>query len=111
MKKAVLLTTVLALSFSLFSGCATIQVKAPPGQDVRLLSEDDPIQTKIQTRAWYVLWGLVPISDISTDVKIAEQKLTGVRVTEYYGFIDVLLDMVLGIVTVHTRTVEIEGTR
>ena len=111
MRRAVLFGLIAALCISAFPGCATLYVSAPPGADVTLLSENAPMQTKIAKHHWYLLWGLVPISDNSVEPVIAEYNLTGVRVKTYYGVVDFIIDVFLGWTTLHTRTVEIEGTR
>jgi hypothetical protein len=111
MKRLVPLAVLVGLSLTLLPGCATVYVNAPPGREVRLMSEDEPMQSKLQTRAWYVLWGLVPISPNATADKIADHDLKGVRVQEYYGVVDILIDIFLGWTTLHTRTIDIEAQR
>lgn len=111
MKQALLLTVLVGLCLSVLPGCATVYVNAPPGRDVRLMAENEPMQSKQTVRTWYLLWGLVPISDNSTADRIADHNLTGIRVKEQYGFVDVLISVFLSWTSLHSRTVVIEGQR
>lgn len=110
-KQVLLLTVLVGLCLSVLPGCATVYVNAPPGRDVRLMAENEPMQSKQTVRAWYLLWGLVPISDNSTAKRISDHSLTGIRVKEQYGFVDVLISVFLSWTSLHSRTVVIEGQR
>ncbi len=111
MKRAVMIGLVALFCASVLPSCATLYVNAPPGEDIKLMAEDEPMQTKIEKRHWYLLWGLVPISDNSVEPIIADYGLKGVRVETYYGVVDFIIDIFLGWTTLHTRTVQVEGTR
>jgi hypothetical protein len=55
---------------------------------------------------FYILWGLVPLSDNSTkDLINSKEK---VRVKTMLGPIDFLISALLGFVTVGSRTIEVE---
>jgi len=95
---------------SLLLNCGTVLVNAPADKQVKLLSETDATTVKTTMRCWYLLYGLVPISGNSTDKIIAEKGLTNVKVKTYYGVMDYIFGILLGGLTLSTRTVEIEGT-
>jgi len=67
MKKAMLVVGFLAL-FSL--SCATVNVTTPPGSNVRIAAKGTPGPVGCmlygEKRNMYLLWGLVPIGDNST---------------------------------------------
>ncbi len=56
-------------------------------------------------RQWYVLWGLVPINDVDTNT-IAEEA-TDYEITTSVGLVDAIINLVLGQVSVHCRTVTV----
>ena len=111
MKRTVALTAFIALLFTAFSGCTTVYVNAPPGRDVKLMAENQAPSTVIVKRNWYLLWGMVPISDNGTADKIAQYNLDEVKVQAKYDALDFIIDIFLGWTTLHTRTVRIEGRR
>ncbi len=91
------------------TNCGTILVNAPPKEDIRLLSETEPTSFKTSMRTWYVLWGLVPITNNSTADIIAKHQLKNVKVKTYYSFVDYVIAAFLGGFTIYTKTTEIEG--
>ncbi|MDH5186253.1 MAG: hypothetical protein OEW70_04215 [candidate division WOR-3 bacterium] len=93
----------------LFTSCATVSVVAPTGQKVMLASETEPTAFKTTKRVWYVLWGLVPITDNTTGDLISKYQLQNVRVQTQYDIVDWLIDVVLGWTSLHARTVTVEG--
>ena len=108
MKKSALLLAVL-LIIVITINCGTIIVAAPPGKDIELLSENEAGRVVTMKKCWYLLWGLVPISNNSIAPVVADYQLKSVRVTSYYSPIDFIVSFFLGFTTLHTRTVEIEG--
>ncbi len=103
-----LLCLIFLLCF-LFTGCATVSIVGPAGQKTTLLSEPDPTTFRTTKKVWYVLWGLVPITDNSTAEIIAHYNLKDVKVRTQYDIIDWLISAVLGGLSLHTKTVIIEG--
>jgi hypothetical protein len=94
----------------LFSSCATISIIAPVGQKVMLASETTPVAFSTTKKVFYLLWGLVPISNNSTDDIIAKYNLENVRFKTQYDFIDVLVSFVFGdFISLHSKTIVIEG--
>jgi len=84
------------------AGCFTIKVggKAELGPSTE---EGTKIAEK---RCWYALWGLVPISDISTD-SLIPGTVKKVRVETKYKVTDFLINIFTGIVTIETFSIEI----
>ena len=65
-------------------------------------------------KVWYLLWGILPLGGPDVGSVIAREAagsdgVANVKVTDKYGFVDFLVDVVLGVVTLNTRTVRIEG--
>jgi hypothetical protein len=108
MKKPILLTLLLFITFMTIN-CGTVIVAAPPGKNIELLDEGDPARVVTIKKCWYLLWGLVPISNNSTAPIVADYKLKSVRVSTYYSAVDFIISFFLGFTSLHTRTVEIEG--
>lgn len=99
------------LGVFLFTSCATISVVGPAGRKTTLLSEPEPTTYKTTVKVWYLLWGLVPITDNSTEEIIAKYDLENVKVRTQYDIVDILVSAVLGGFSVHTKTMIIEGNR
>jgi hypothetical protein len=90
-------------------GCYAIRYTAPVGQEVRLMSTAEPPKAKFTKKVWYVLWGLIPITDNSTEDIIQKYKLKNVRAESKMTFVDFLISAVLGNLSVVTMTIEVEG--
>jgi hypothetical protein len=85
-----------------FIGCATIKV----GGNAQLAPSKD-VGSKIgEKRYWYVLWGLVPLGDNSTDNYIPTTA-NKVRVETKQTVLDFVFNLFTGIVTIVSRTAEI----
>ncbi len=91
----------------LFAGCATIVYEAPADKKLMMATQVDAPPIKIKKKVWYVIWGLVPITSNSTADMVGLCKEM-VRVRSYYGIEDVLINAVLGNLSIQTMTVEIE---
>lgn len=75
---------------------------------VTLANEVESLPFKVKHKNWYLFWGLVPLTNNKTDKKIQKYKLTKVRATTKFNFVDILIDLVSsGIVS--TNTIIIEG--
>ena len=109
MKHMILAACLAAVCLMLLPSCGVVMVTAPPGDDVRLLPELEPAASKVTVKNWYVLWGLVPITNNSTADVIGRNQLENVRVKTYYSVVDWLINAVLGGFSIYTNTVEIEG--
>ena len=89
----------------IFIGCYSVKVKAPSGQEVQLVSYTENAKEVKTKKVWYILWGLVPLSDNTT-----ESELVGVKkasVTTSFTFVDILISIFTGIITISPRTVEV----
>ncbi|MEO0115121.1 MAG: hypothetical protein ABIK93_06555 [candidate division WOR-3 bacterium] len=89
--------------------CATVSIVAPTGKKVVLAAETDPTTFKTTKKVWYVIWGLVPITDNSTEELITKYNLENVRVKTQYDIVDFLISYFLGFLSIHTKTVIVEG--
>jgi hypothetical protein len=110
MKKLITLICIISLLF--LTSCYTIRVLSDADRPITLASQTESLPFKTQYRVWYVLWGLVPINDNTTNKILRETKLRKVRVTTKRTFVDYLISAVLNIfipTTITTWTVEIEG--
>lgn len=99
MKRIAVVAVILLALLSV--GCATIKV----GGNAQLGSSNDPGVKVAQKRCWYVLWGLVPINDNSTDKVVPANKT--VRVETKYTPVDFILNFFTSIVTVYSNTAEV----
>jgi len=99
----------LALIASLYAGCFTMKYVAPVGTEVSTLSELQPASFEKQVKVWYALWGLVPITDNSSDAIISRYKLKEVRVTTKFTFLDLIIGAFTGVATIVPKTMVIEG--
>jgi hypothetical protein len=59
----------------------------------------------MEERQWYILWGLVPMNSVDSDMMAGDA--TDYTVHTEMNVIDVLIAMVAGIVTIHSRTVTV----
>jgi hypothetical protein len=82
-------------------GCATIKV----GGNAQLGSSRDEGVKVAEKRCWYLLYGLVPINDNSTDNIIPANRT--IRVETKYTPMDFILNMFTGFVTIYSNTAEV----
>ena len=59
----------------------------------------------VSARQWYILWGLVPLNDVDT-TELAGGSVNYEIDTEQ-GFLDIVINIFTGIVTVNSRTVTV----
>lgn len=108
MRKNLLIISICLVCFLLMN-CATVSIVAPTGKKVVLAAETDPTTFKTTKKVWYVIWGLVPITDNSTEELITKYNLENVRVKTQYDIVDFLISYFLGFLSIHTKTVIVEG--
>jgi len=61
-----------------------------------------------QNRQWYILWGLVPLNKVDGEKMALENNLTNnYTVKSQMSFIDVLLNIITGTVSVYGQTVSV----
>ena len=90
-------------------GCGTVLFEVPPGSDVRLLEQDEPVTVTASKKVWYALWGNEPLSDNSTAEMIAEHNLREVRMATEQTLLDNIISMCTGVIGFSLRTVIVEG--
>ena len=92
------------------AGCASVQVEGPVGDPVSLAKPAVTTSKTMQTKTWYMFWGLVPLTDTSTSQMVREAKMEVVRIKVFMGLDDMLMSL-LGVVPVIpvSRSVLIEG--
>ena len=105
MKK--ILPFLVALMFTV--SCATVKVEAPSGSSIKLAPEVSPYNYTAKKRIFYVLWGLVPITDNSTASMLQGKNVTEVKVKTYTDVVDILISAVLGNFSIVSRTVEVDA--
>ena len=87
----------LALVVVLFSSCYTLTHTVGTGGSGG---------EKVEKRAWYVLWGLVPLNTVES--KALAGNATNYTVTTSHTVVDVLLNIVTGLVTIGSQTVSVQ---
>lgn len=87
----------LALVVTLFSSCYTLTHTVGSGGSGG---------EKVEKRAWYVLWGLVPLNTVES--KALAGNATNYTVTTSHTVVDVLINIVTGIVTIGSQTVSVQ---
>jgi len=109
-RRLAVVSVVAALCFVMV-GCYSVNVCAPAGANVSLAPDGKSMAFKKEIRAWYVLWGLVPIIGAEDGVQtlIKDNSLTDVRVETKTTVVDWLISAFLGSVTVGSRTIVVEG--
>ncbi|MGO8989179.1 MAG: hypothetical protein ACLQGU_15820 [bacterium] len=100
-KKLVSLIVLLAVTMSI-AGCYTIRI----GGKAELAPSTEEGTKIAHKRCWYILYGLVPISDNSTDPIIPET-VKKVRVETKYKVSDFVINFFTSLVTIETFSVEI----
>jgi hypothetical protein len=62
------------------TGCAHVDVVAPHGPAVYLVSSVEPMPVERRWRTWFLAWGLTPIDNTMPAEYIQREQLTEVRV-------------------------------
>jgi len=73
------------------------------------MSEVETGKVKLTKRVWYAVWGLVPITDNSTEDLIQKYNLKNVKAKSYLSFLDYIISAFTGYFTIVTLTLEVEG--
>jgi hypothetical protein len=100
-KKLVSLIVLVAVFISV-AGCFTIRV----GGKAELAPSTEEGTKIAEKRCWFAFWGLLPISDNSTD-SLIPGSAKKVRVETKYTVSDFLINIFTFIVTIETFTVEV----
>jgi len=99
---------VLCAALLLFS-CGTVRMEVPEGQQVRLLSQEESAEIRVERTVWFWLWGGKAISDNSIKSDIEKYKLTEVRAYTVQTMTDNILLIVTSFVSIVRRTLVVEG--
>ena len=92
------------------SSCQIVKVSAPAGAGVELATESDNLATKIRKKEFYLLGGLVAISNNKTQEIIAANGFKKVRVETRYNLVDAIVNgITFGII--HLRTTDVYGSK
>ena len=59
----------------------------------------------IESRQWYVLWGLVPINDVDTQVMAGEA--TDYNIITEENLLDIVINVLAGSASIYCRTVTV----
>ncbi len=88
--------------------CTTILIKAPPGKNIQLANATSTADFSKSERVWYVLWGLVPITDNTTDRLLQSvPDNSKVYVKTELSPVDFLISVLLGGFSIQSRTVSV----
>ena len=98
------------------TGCFRVDLYAPHGSDVYLISSEKPAEVKRTWRTWFVVWGLVPLDNTNTmpDSVITREHLSEVRVITVDTVPDAFLGFLYAVlipIGLTTQSVTIEGNR
>jgi hypothetical protein len=88
-----------------------MKYNAPSGSPVTTLSEEKSTTVQKSVKVWYALWGLVPITDNSSQKIIAENNIKEARVQTQVQFVDVLIGIFTGLVSIVPATMTVEGNK
>jgi hypothetical protein len=91
------LSLALAMVVIMFSSCFTLTHTVGSGGSGG---------EKIEKRAWYILWGLVPLNTVES--KAMAGNATNYTVTSSRTALDVIINIFTGIVTVGSQTVTVQ---
>lgn len=101
----------LAVCLVLLSGCGTVRLEIPEGQDVRLLEKTDYAEIRVNRTVWFWLWGGRPISDNTSLQEIEKYQLKEVRMQTEQSMTDNIINILLVWSSVVRRTMTVEGNR
>ncbi len=99
------------------AGCATVVIDAPPSDNIVSMTSQpsggSSYHFVAKKKVWYVLWGLVPITNNHTADLIAVsaqgKPVRNLKATTTFTFIDWLITSCLGFATIMTNSVIVEG--
>jgi hypothetical protein len=96
------------------SGCFRVDLYAPYGTNVTLISSKEPTKVERRWRTWFVAWGISPLDNTTADLKISREQLTNVRVIVEDNIPDALhgiLYLVIVPIGLVNQTVVVQGNR
>jgi hypothetical protein len=108
------LPVIAALLVMTCTGCFTVKVTAPPGQEVYLVAPEKPFQSQRQWRAWYGIYGLTPMDNTMPVDVMKRENFSEVQVVVKDTIPDALISIFYNVVApigIVPQTIVIEGNR
>jgi hypothetical protein len=96
MKKKILTLLILGMFAFSSAGCFTQKFVVGNGAQNN---------TEMSAKQWYILWGLVPLSTV--DAKAMAGGADNYTIVTQHSFVDFVIGIVTGIVTVYPKTVTV----
>jgi hypothetical protein len=96
------------------TGCAHVDVVAPPGPAVYLVSSSAPMPVERRWRTWFLAWGITPMDNTMPDEYIQREQLTEVRVIVEDNVPDALHSILYNVIIpfgLVPQTVVLQGRR
>ena len=95
------------------TGCGVMYMNAPPASNVRLMSENEKADIKVERHAWFKYWGGQPLNpdDVNASKMIEEQGLKEARIKMTNTFVDGIYSIIPGIFGFPRRTLVVEGNQ
>jgi hypothetical protein len=96
------------------AGCAHVDVVAPHGPAVYLVSSSEPMPVERRWRTWFLAWGITPFDNTMPAEYIQREQLTEVRVTVEDNIPDALHAILYNVVMpfgLVPQTVMLQGSR
>ncbi len=107
MKKVFII--VFAIVLMSFIGCRNSRIQSPEGKTLMLGHKSSDVAAQYEARTYYVVWGIVPLNDHTSDVITSSFNDGDVIVAEtQVTFIDWLIGIPGGYVTLVSNTKTIE---
>lgn len=107
------LSSLTILATLCLTGCGVMYMNAPPASNVRLMSENEKADIKVERHAWFKYWGGQPLNpdDVNASKMIEEQGLKEARIKMTNTFVDGIYSIIPGIFGFPRRTLVVEGNR
>ncbi len=107
MKKIILVFLAVFIVF-IFISCSTVKVAAPDNSFAYLMPDSAKWQVKeVRSKMnFYLLWGLIPLGDNSSQSLIRPKEK--VKVTTSLTVVNYILNYIIGFVTISTNTTEVD---
>lgn len=96
MKKTMVLALCLLMMSLPMVGCFTMKHSIGSGGSG---------QSSVSKKQWYALWGLVPLNQVDGGALAAGA--TDYTIKTQWSFVDILINIITGYVTIHSRTVTV----
>ncbi|MGR9107917.1 MAG: hypothetical protein ACU843_13390 [Gammaproteobacteria bacterium] len=95
------------------SGCFKTRLTAPPGRDVRILSNEEPAAFKTEYKNWYLFYGLLPVWTTQPEEIIEKERLVEVRAQTQDTISDAIITTLSALlpILVFPQHVILEGNR